>query len=153
MKNFLRWLIMFSLINLGLFVLFYTGLMVKIYAADVTKITFLILTVFLIMSVKIGIKCYRKNAEPTFADRIESIRSDFVSLGLIGTVCGFVYMAHSVFSGINISDLGGVQTSLLDMASGMLTALYTTAAGLICKLLLKYQLIIYQNATKQHQPF
>lgn len=137
--NFIRWSVMFSLILLGVFILFYTGLMFEINKADITKISFLILAIFLACSIRIGFGIWEKiDSFPG----VEFLANILIKLGLIGTVCGFIYMLFYTFSGINISDATGTQNALICMAKGMGTALYTTVAGLICNLLLKVQLYI-----------
>jgi len=42
-----------------------------------------------------------------------------------------------------------MQKALMAMATGMGTALYTTAAGLICSLLLHIQLFIYKKCMNE----
>ena len=64
----------------------------------------------------------------------------FLTLGMIGTVFGFIYMLSTIFSGLNVSDIAGMKLSLAKMSHGMSAALYTTAAGLVCSLILKVQL-------------
>jgi len=66
-----------------------------------------------------------------------------LTIGMIGTVLGFIFMLSSSFENINASNLGSIQHSLTTMSAGMSTALFTTAAGLICSLILKIQLFIF----------
>lgn len=151
MKYFARWLIVFSLIILGIFTLFYTGLIVKINDADVTKISFLILVLFAGLSIRVGYCLYRGVCLPM--EYAYFINDAFLKLGLIGTVCGFIYMLYYTFSGINLADVASTQGSLIEMGKGMGTALYTTAAGLICNLILKVQLFIYEQYKRQYKSF
>ena len=72
-----------------------------------------------------------------------------ISLGMIGTVIGFIFMLHSVFGNLNISDTVAVQQSLGSMAKGMGTALLTTLVGLISSVLIKSQLIMVENEEVQ----
>lgn len=143
MKQFIKWLVVFSLTLLGLATLFYTGIMCKIAETDKTWLTFLILAIFLLTSFKLGwqlLKNRKINIENFhFACNV------FVKLGLIGTVCGFIYMLYYTFMGIDVTDITSTRNALLCMAKGMGTALFTTAAGLICNLILKIQLFIYEN--------
>ena len=62
-----------------------------------------------------------------------------LTLGLIGTVSGFILMLYGAFSEINISDTVSIQESLKKMSLGMSTALYTTLVGLLTSLVLKIQ--------------
>ena len=68
-----------------------------------------------------------------------------ISLGMIGTVVGFIYMLYSVFTGIDLSDTSNLQDSLAMMAKGMGTALLTTLVGLISSVLIKCQLVVVED--------
>ena len=68
-----------------------------------------------------------------------------ISLGMIGTVIGFIFMLYSVFSGIDLSDTSNLQDSLAMMAKGMGTALLTTLVGLISSVLIKCQLVVVED--------
>jgi len=61
-----------------------------------------------------------------------------IKLGLLGTIVGFILMLASV-SNISDFDAASIQFVLLEMSSGMATALYTTLAGLVGSLLLAAQ--------------
>ena len=76
------------------------------------------------------------------------IRDRFVSdlcltIGMIGTVAGFIYMLSSSFASIDVSNVSSLQGVLSHMSAGMATALYTTAAGLISSAFLKLQYFNY----------
>ena len=62
-----------------------------------------------------------------------------LTLGLIGTVSGFILMLVGAFADLNISDPDSVQQSLQNMSLGMSTALYTTLVGLLASVILKVQ--------------
>ena len=63
-----------------------------------------------------------------------------LTLGMIGTVIGFIYMLSTSFTNIAVNDLSKMAEAIISMGTGMSTALYTTASGLICSFLLKLQL-------------
>jgi flagellar motor component MotA len=65
-----------------------------------------------------------------------------LTIGMIGTVLGFIYMLGASFGEIRMDDVESVRSALVKMGAGMSTALYTTAAGLICSLILKLQLFL-----------
>ena len=151
MKYFSRWLIIASLISIGVFALIYSGLIQKIYEADVTKLSFLILVVFLGSTIRVGIYlAQNKNVELRY---IYFVTDSFVKIGLIGTICGFIYMLYYTFSGIDLTNISNTQGCLIKMGQGMGTALYTTASGLVCNLLMKAQLFIYEQQRRQYKPF
>jgi flagellar motor component MotA len=70
-----------------------------------------------------------------------------ITLGMIGTVAGFLIMLNTAFSGLDVNDIRNVQEAISDMAIGMSTALVTTLVGLICSTLIKVQILVYENST------
>lgn len=117
---------------------------------DVTKISFIILAMFLAFTVQIGALTYKPTRETYRKIRTADFFSEkFLMLGMIGTVIGFIYMLHTCFSGINVSNPASMQAVLVRMSVGMSTALFTTAAGLICGFLLKLQIFNLQQAIEE----
>ena len=68
------------------------------------------------------------------------VSDTLLTLGMIGTVAGFIYMLDTSFSKMDPQNVVSMQGVLAKMGVGMSTALYTTAAGLVCSLLLKLQM-------------
>ncbi len=152
----LRWWLFFAIASLGTMVLYLSGVIQQVNQADFTKISFLIYAVFAVFTVRIGIDTYHLCKEDIVTSRhiaTYSKKSEigwFVSdmlltLGMIGTVAGFIYMLSTSFSGIDPGNVYTMQGVLIKMSSGMSTALYTTAAGLVCSLLLKLQLFNFTH--------
>ena len=147
MKYFIQWLIVYSLICLSLFFVGWNGLFAIVNNADFTKLSFLILFLFLFDSLLIGISLFRYgsishkllNLSHFFADKV------FTKLGFIGTIAGFIYALYYTFAAINIADIASTQAALLSMGRGIGTALFTTISGLIFSLLLQIQLYNYEK--------
>lgn len=163
MKNrkslLLRWWIIFMTINVATVFLCLTGVTSIVNSADITKISFLIYSLFYIFMVRHGIILYKfskkkfieqqdiyenhhKNESGWFASDL------LLNLGIIGTVAGLIYMFYllgvtfveaDAFTTINI------KSSVLKMGIGISTALYTTIVGLICSTILKIQLFNFTN--------
>ena len=68
-----------------------------------------------------------------------------ISIGMIGTVVGFIYMLYSIFMEINFGESSELVQSLKEMSNGMSTALLTTLVGLISSILIKFQLILVKT--------
>lgn len=155
---FLRWWLFFSIIGVGTLMLFLSGIAPKINQGDITKLSFLIYGVFVIFTVRTGIDTYQLCKETsndipekrvtTYLKRNEVgwfVSDILLTIGMIGTVIGFIYMLSTSLSDVNTGSANNMQGALMQMSIGMSTALYTTAAGLVCSLLLKLQLFNFSN--------
>ena len=119
----------------------------QLYYADVTKLSFLIIIIFMFTSVWIGRKTYELEMTSVIDDKIDVgwfIAESCLALGMVGTVTGFLYMLGTAFENIDITDATTLQDALASMAKGMSTALYTTLTGLIASLIIKVQLVNYE---------
>jgi hypothetical protein len=152
----LRWWLFFAIATLGTVALYLAGIIQKVNQVDVTKISFLIYALFAVFTIRNGIDTYQLCKQDEFNDRNiaryykKSETGWFVSdmlltLGMIGTVAGFIYMLSSSFSDLNPQNATGMQGALIKMSKGMSTALYTTAAGLVCSMLLKLQVFNFTH--------
>ena len=127
------------LIIIGISVAWYFEFFLFLFNHDFTRLGFLTLFIFLLNSISIGYKIYSE--KESFGT--EWFWSDSViSIGMIGTVIGFIYMLFAVFSNIDLTDSIKMMASLGEMAEGMSTALLTTLMGLVSSMLIKLQLII-----------
>ena len=146
MKALLRWWLIFCLTILAGGIAIYFDIHKELYKADQTKISFLILTIFVLTSIWIGVvtKLQDRTVELGWF-----IAEACLALGMIGTVTGFLLMLNGAFSEIDLSNPTTIQSSLTKMALGMSTALYTTLTGLICSLALKIQLVNVENEYRE----
>ena len=146
MKALLRWWLIFCLSILAGGIAVYFDIHKELYHADQTKISFLILTIFVLTSLWIGwvTKMQDRTVEIGWF-----IAEACLALGMIGTVTGFLLMLNGAFAEIDLSNPTTIQTSLTKMALGMSTALYTTLTGLICSLALKIQLVNVENEYRE----
>jgi len=64
-----------------------------------------------------------------------------MSLGMIGTVTGFIFMLVATFNNLDPSNIESMKDAISNMATGMSTALLTTLAGLLGSLAIKLQLV------------
>ena len=147
----LRWWLFFAVASLGTVALYLSGLIQKVNQADVTKISFLIYAVFVIFTVRAGLDTYHLCRENNVTEQHVSkyykksdigwfVSDTLLTLGMIGTVAGFIYMLDTSFSKMDPQNVMSMQGVLSKMGVGMSTALYTTAAGLVCSLMLKLQM-------------
>ena len=135
-RTFLQWWVIACLIGAGIAYTQIVGLFNIINKADFTKISFLILALFIVSTVRCGIKTYKLEKDSTgwFMSGI------FVKLGLIGTMIGLIYVFTTSLGSIDVTQPETMRKAISCMMTGMGTALYTTIIGLICSLILQLQL-------------
>jgi len=135
-----KWVVLTSITLFGIFVLHMFDMWTALYNADQTKLSFFILALWAISSLSVILHAYK----PILINRdlLWFSSEAMVSLGLIGTVCGFLIMLFSAFNNIDVSNTESLTLALSSMATGMSTALSTTLVGLISSLHLKTQLVI-----------
>ena len=146
-RKLLKWWLIFCLTLLGFGTLYHFNMHSQLYHADVTKLSFLIIVIFVFTSVWIGRKTYDLETTSVIDDKIDVgwfIAESCLALGMVGTVTGFLYMLGTAFENIDITDATTLQDALASMAKGMSTALYTTLTGLIASLIIKVQLVNYE---------
>jgi|TARA_B110000858_G_scaffold28853_1_gene30820 hypothetical protein len=148
MNAALKWWIQTAIIVFSAFMINQYGWWEFLYNADMTKISFVIIGVFLISSLSIGFISL-KSTNWDHIDRLTNYvwfgSEIMVTLGMIGTVAGFLIMLNTAFTGLDVNDIKNVQEAISDMAIGMSTALVTTLVGLVCSTIIKIQMIIYEN--------
>ena len=145
MNVFLKWWLIIVLSVIGSCVSIYFDFDKFLYENDLTKLSLVILLFFSISSIIVGYKIYKQFVEKvdTYTYETEWFVSEIlVSLGMIGTVIGFIYMLYTVFGNLDIGDTSIIKASLSTMANGMGTALLTTLIGLTSSVLLKCQLVL-----------
>ena len=149
---FLRWWLFITTVIAAIGYMAFQGTFVTVWQNDATKLSFLLLGLFIIMSGWCGYKTWTLSKfidegqdEPHLTDRIERLMevgwftSDLcLTIGMVGTVIGFIMML-SGFATVNIAEVQTVQLLIKELGVGMSTALYTTLTGLICGALLKIQ--------------
>ncbi len=131
-KKLLKWWLIFCLTILGFGTLYYFNVHSLLYYADVTKLSFLIIIIFMFTSIWIGRKTYDLDTTSVVDDTIDVgwfVAESCLALGMVGTVTGFLYMLGTAFENIDITNAATLQDALASMARGMSTALYTTLTG------------------------
>ena len=149
MKALLRWWLIFCMSVLAGGIAVYFDLHMDLYAGDQTKISFLILSIFILTSTWIGWCTKKSGYQYQNIDTGWFVSEACLALGMIGTVTGFLLMLSGAFADIDLANTATIQTALSKMALGMSTALYTTLVGLICSLTLKIQLVNVENENQR----
>jgi|TARA_R100000808_G_scaffold3827_2_gene13126 ABC-type Fe3+ transport system permease subunit len=149
---FLKWWLFVTIIAVGFVFAGFQGFVETIWEQDSTKLSFLLLVIFIKMSAWCGYKTWtlsrfidEKKEDKHIVEKIEHLMevgwftSDLcLTIGMIGTVIGFIMML-SGFTTVDTADAKTVQDLIKTLGVGMSTALYTTLMGLICSAGLKVQ--------------
>jgi len=145
-KAFLLWWIQIVTVSFAAILIFTYGWFEKLYESDQTKISFIIITIFIAASIATGFLSFRSEyVYKKISNYIWFASETMVTLGLIGTVAGFLLMLSSAFDNLDVSNVENVQKVISNMALGMSTALCTTLSGLIGSVLTKIQMVILEN--------
>ena len=156
-QSLIRWWAIVCLQVLSFGIAGYFGAVQELWEQDLTKLSFAILSIWLITTLWIGFWQARfVRVHVSYLIKIGWFLSETcMAIGMIGTVAGFLLMLGSAFSGIDVADTATLQTALSSMAVGMSTALYTTLVGLVCGLYIKSQLVNLEHLLdqKKHDVF
>lgn len=146
MRKFLQWWILF-LLQLSLIgICQYFNLLEWVWNNDATKISILILGLWLFATIQTGFYTYKYEIgqinKKTLEKKLEDgwfVSDQCLSLGMLGTVIGFLLMMGSITTS---TDVDSIKTMLGTMSSGMGTALITTAIGMILGNAIKLELFL-----------
>ena len=152
MKSVLKWWLIFCITLLGLCTCIYFNIHKDLYAADVTRLSFLIISIFICTSVWIGSKTYKVGIHQDYDQKSDVgwfVSESCLALGMVGTVTGFLIMLGTAFENVDVTNAATLQQALSDMATGMRTALWTTLVGLVSSLIIKVQLVNLEVALNE----
>jgi len=123
----------------------YMGSFQFLWDNDVTKLSFLTTALWILTSLGLGFNIYfkKQDYEPFWF-----IADACMTIGMIGTVTGFMLMLGSSFKEIDPGNIDSMRRVIVDMASGMSTALLTTLVGLIASLFIKVQIVIQESTNE-----
>ena len=152
MISILKWWLIVCLTMLGMGICVYFNVHTNIYNADVTKLSFLIIVIFICTSIWIGNKTYIVGVLEDYDQRPDVgwfIAEACLALGMVGTVTGCLLMLGTAYANVDVTNSVTLQNALSEMAVGMSTALYTTLIGLVCSLIIKVQLVNLEVALNE----
>jgi hypothetical protein len=139
----LRWWFLAVAELAGLVALFATGMVRKLWAVDVTKLSIVCLLALVCATGFIGWITWKaqEGRAPIeellpHADACWFVSDVLMGLGMTGTVLGFLIMLNDAFTG-NMA----AQEVMQRAAPGLATICVTTAVGLVCSMLAKAQLV------------
>lgn len=147
---FLIWWL-FAAINIAAFILLYKfGMVDLLLDKDLSRLSLVILTLYIIFSAYLGIALKRSKETLKHAIKYATFGSSVLtSLGLLGTIIGLFLIIDSEFV-TNIISARQLETKeiiilISTMISGLGTAFLTTITGISTSLLLRLQVFFIKN--------
>jgi hypothetical protein len=147
----IRWWVIFNALLAGLMVAVSKDAFVFLNHADATKISFITLGVFGIITSFIGYLTLANGydgrdiaQDKRYINACWFASEMLMGLGLIGTVIGIILMFSGTVGGLDPGNVNAMKAAILSMASGLTTAFVTTLVGITTSLLVKLQLINYE---------
>ena len=149
MNTFTKWFLLNAIMATAIFFAEQNKIISEIIKNDLSHISILIMSLYIIMSIYIGRLCFlsdkinkrKKKEAVSFLTKRSDIgwftAEHFFSLGLLGTIIGLVIATKG-----NLD--GSLPTSeiVAGLKEGLNTAFYTTVCGIIFSLPLQVQLMI-----------
>ncbi|MDG1008165.1 MAG: MotA/TolQ/ExbB proton channel family protein [Alphaproteobacteria bacterium] len=139
-------LIVLGLILFGGYLLFDRGLVGVLLEGDKSRLSWLILAIWLGMSAR-WLFLLRRMEGPAAIAEEDMVRwlnhgwfaaDSVLKIGLLGTIIGFILMLAPIGE-LTSFDATSLQSALAAMSAGMAVALYTTLTGLIANIILRFQ--------------
>lgn len=155
-EPFLWWWLCFCSFGFLSGMLWFFDIPSVVWAADQTKLSFVIVTFFLMQTVYLGLclyfVCMRRDSENWYFRLMDSIDKSwyladfvFIRLGLLGTLIGFILIFGSAFASLDMNNLDTFKDAMYAVTTGMATAIYTTISGIGSSILLSVQIKIIEH--------
>ena len=137
--KFLKWWFVFVVQAIGLCVFAYMDGIQYVLENDKTYLSIVIAFIWLLVSLSVGYYTWKEIEKPEF---LWFAGESCMTVGMIGTVIGFILMLSTSLGNLDPSDVESMRSAISAMAVGMSTALLTTLAGLTATLMLRVQLVM-----------
>jgi hypothetical protein len=137
--KFLKWWFVFVVQAIGLCVFAYMDGIQYVLENDKTYLSIVIAFIWLLVSLAVGYYTWKEIEKPEF---LWFAGESCMTVGMIGTVIGFILMLSTSLGNLDPSDVESMRSAISAMAVGMSTALLTTLAGLTATLMLRVQLVM-----------
>ena len=146
-------LILLGLILFGAYLLYDRGLMGILLEGDKSRLSWLIIAIWFVMSARwlyllrwVQNEVDQADASPEAREAMMArwlnhgwfAADSVLKIGLLGTIIGFILMLSPIAS-LASFDAASLQTALGQMSGGMAVALYTTLTGLVVNIVLRFQ--------------
>ena len=141
--EFFRWWLFICLLSIGAYFGVHFDVFSTIFNTDKTYLSSVILLLFMGSTFLTGYRTWWFNYRKTYTNtKLGWFCGEIMfSLGMIGTLIGFVLVFGDALAHIDLDNQANKVKIIADMGIGISTAIYTTLAGLVGTVLLWIQLI------------
>jgi hypothetical protein len=149
MKQIAYWWLMFWVQAIGYAIAGYFGIFQMTWYADISRICFFIIFLHIAGTIWIGYQTIKQARHGGCNLTGGWYLSELVlSLGMLGTVIGFIYMITVSIGGMSSGELSteNLRAMITALATGIGTALWTTLWGLVASISLKTQMNNLESA-------
>jgi len=148
MSTFTKWFLLTAVTGTALFLAEIKGALSLIIQNDKSYLAILIMTLFVVMTVRVGQLCFHADvAKDSDKDELNKkaelgwfTAEHFFSFGLLGTIIGLV-----LATGGSLDGSSPVSEIVAGLKTGLNTAFYTTICGIVFSILLQLQLLVLKN--------
>lgn len=147
---FLIWWLIVCIQSALLFVAFKYDLHIILTAADPTYISWGVLVLYIITTGLIGVHTHNADYRSVNTEPFWFISEVCLSLGMLGTLIGFIMMLNLSFNSIDVNNAVSLQRALGQLSIGLGTAIWTTMVGLSAGILLKAQLVNLEHGYEEN---
>ena len=144
---FLKWWLLFCVTLMSVGYVYTLGLFTKLWEFDLSKMSFVTLALYVLMTLYIGYHTWRVSRKKSTSNDLYKAEiclpgfwfssEAMMIFGMIGTVIGFILTLRPAFTGFTAA-----QTEVIaQMASGMATSCLATLVGLLTMVLTRTQLV------------
>lgn len=146
MGALIRWWMVFCAILTGIVFLDLTGLVDFAWNADHSKLGFVALGVFALVSPFVGyltdkIVRQRDRYYKRYLQACWFAADALMGIGMMGTLTGFIMMFTDAMANLQPGNTAVIQTVIVSLSHGFTTGVVTTLIGVATSLLLKLQLV------------
>ena len=140
-----RWWLSFSVMAVALVTALLGGLGKFIVASDQTYLSWVVIFIFMSVSMHIGYRVTKKGSDDEFGVANKSVGL-CTAFGLLGTIIGLILAITGAFADVDVSSHESLKDALTSISMGVGSALVTTLIGIVCAIGLQLQLMVVKES-------
>ena len=145
---FVKWFIVTAATLSSIYLTWINGFVNLVIENDISRLSIVITLLYMVFTFLSGMLSFKldKFGSSNYKQKLHLLyflMDKFFTLGLLGTIIGFCYMMYGTLNvGVDVSQI------ILQLKTGVSTALYTTLIGIVCSLLAQLQIFLIEHHLK-----